>query len=291
MKVLILGSTGFLGTHLLKQIKFNNKIDILTISKKKNLNIKNLNHKLIDLYDIKKFKTLIIDFKPDICIDLSWSGIPDYTKNNNLKNYKNKIKIYKVLSEVNCRKIISIGSCWEYGNLIGSLSEYRIGKKINNFAKYKLKILKYLRDLNKKNNIKFIWARVFFVYGPGNKKTSLLPSFYNSRKNSKEFKIKNYKIANDYIYVSDVTKAIINLSFNNINSGIYNIGSGKLTSNLYFCNKINQVIHNKYYFNNNFYNFEGFCANIDKIRKKTGWKPSVDLKKGIKLTIDSFNIK
>lgn len=287
MNILILGGSGFLGEHLLSQL-YNKKKNILVISKSNKIKQKNIKHILLDLNNVKKFYSIIENFKPDICIDLSWSGIPDYSRSNNLKNYNIKKKIFDALIRLKCKKILSIGSCWEYGDLKGSLIENKKTKNLSNFANYKIKCLNYLKKCCKQNKTKFIWARVFFVYGPKNKKTSLLPSFYRAIINKKNFELKNKIIGNDYIYVTDVTKAIITLSLENLSSGVYNIGSGKLTANIDFCNKIYKKMYNEKYFNIKYKNYEGSFANIEKIKNKTNWKPMISLKKGIELTLNSF---
>ena len=80
---------------------------------------------------------------------------------------------------------------------------------------------------------------------------------------------------NDFIYISDLIKALCLLGFNNITSGIYNAGSGKLVSNIQYCNAIHKVMYKTNYLNYKNYEIKGFYANINKIRKKTGWEPEL----------------
>ena len=51
-------------------------------------------------------------------------GIPDYSKNNEI-NLSIKKKIYKTLIKNSCKKIITIGSCWEYGDCSGIKKELK----------------------------------------------------------------------------------------------------------------------------------------------------------------------
>ena len=79
MNILILGGSGFLGEHLISQL-YNKKKNLLVISKSRKIKYKDINHILLDLNNMNKFYLAIKNFQPDICIDLSWSGIPNYSK-------------------------------------------------------------------------------------------------------------------------------------------------------------------------------------------------------------------
>lgn len=290
MRILILGATGFLGKFYLKNKFIEHSIFI--ISKKFIKNKKkfpnNYHFYQCDLFNIKRFRKLIILIKPNICVDLSWQGIPNYSAINNRINFVNKKNLYHFLAKNNCKKIISIGSCWEYGNLNCKVSENFKGNKLINFAKVKLNILNFLKKLRKDFKITYIWARVFYVYGPGNKKTALLQTLIKSFKRKNKFFINNPYASNDYVYVDDVAKALHGLTVKNVNSGIYNIGSGKLTSNSLILIKAYNFLKKKY-FNKKILEEKsiGLCANIKKIELAINFTPKVSISKGIIHTIKS----
>jgi nucleoside-diphosphate-sugar epimerase len=283
MKLLILGGSGFFGDNFLKSI-FDKKDDIYVLSR---TYIKNRNIKFIkcDLNNIKLFNKIIQKLKPNICLDLSWSGIPDYSIKNNNYNFIMKKKIYSCLVKNYCKKIISIGSCWEYGDFSGKASEKLKCQNLIHFARVKIKILNFLKFLKKKYNLCYIWARVFYVYGPGNKKNSLIPSIVRNLKRNKMLILNRPDVANDFIYISDVTKALYELTFKKIKSGIYNLGSGKLFLNKEIYDKILFIIKKKNCQNKIKFNRYGLYADISKIMSETKWRPVVSINEGIKKTI------
>ena len=283
MKLLILGGSGFFGENFLKRI-FNKKDDIYVLSR---TYIKKRNIKFIrcDLNNIKLFNKIIQKLKPNTCLDLSWSGIPDYSIKNNNYNYIIKKKIYSCLVKNSCKKIISIGSCWEYGGFSGKASEKLKCKNLIHFASVKIKILNFLKFLKKNYNIDYVWARVFYVYGPGNKKNSLISSIVRNLKKNKMLILNRPEVANDFIYISDVTKALYKLTFVKLKSGIYNIGSGKLFFNQEIYNRILLIFKKKRYQNTIKSNRRGLYADISKINAEIKWKPMVSINKGIKKTI------
>lgn len=287
MKILVLGSSGFLGKNLLNVLKTNEDNYYLFSKEQKSYN--EFDFIKCDLQDHSKFKKYVKNINPDICIDLSWLGIPDYSVRNNSLNLNIKKRIYTTLSHYNCKKIISIGSCWEYGELNGRVSEQmQPYKSPNIFAQTKLQVLDHLKSLSYKSNLNYIWLRIFFVYGPYGKKTSLLSSIISQYKKNNEIKLNNYTSSHDYIYVYDVVRAINLCILNNIDSGIYNVGSGKSTSNIEFLKSFHKVTGKKNDFSSTYTEKktdEALIANYQKIHKLIGWKPLFTIHKGLNETL------
>ena len=82
MKIIITGLSGFIGQELANYLKSH---DLLLISKKKIKNKKlitsnKINYINTSLENIIRYKKEIINFNPDICIYLSYHGIPDYSQ-------------------------------------------------------------------------------------------------------------------------------------------------------------------------------------------------------------------
>ena len=68
------------------------------------------------------------------------------------------------------------------------------------------------------------------MYGNYQRKGSLIPTIIKSLQNLKKPILSAPLNLNDYIHVNDVCNAIIKSMENKLTSGIFNIGSGKLTS-------------------------------------------------------------
>ena len=289
MRVLILGANGFLGSNIQKILN-SNKIEYLCLSRF-NQKRKKIKFLKCDLNDFGKFENIVKEFKPKICIDLSWQGIPDYSNKNNNLNYFIKKKIFKILNTYNCRKIISIGSCWEYGNTLGKVREnFSKIKKLNHFAKTKVKLLKILKKYNRTDGLKYIWVRLFYVYGPNGKKTSLLESLISKYKKGKKLNLKNYDGVHDYVYVKDACNTIKDLSLRNVRSGIYNIGSGKASSNLEFFNAFLKVLKIKNKNDEPIFVKNSLISDNSKIQKSIKWKAKYDLSRGLKETLRIYRI-
>ena len=297
MRVFITGGTGFIGKYVVNQLEkegFNillltrdSKENIFSIIKSKKVDIVSG-----DLSDIDKWETKLKQFKPDTTIHLAWEGIPDYGIETSIKNLKYGLNLFEELAGIGCKKIICTGSCWEYGKNHGEISEDLPVKSSNAFTAAKNALHCLGREIAKENNMQFIWTRLFYVYGPGQRENSLIPYIIKCVKEGKDAKIKTPSARNDFIYVEDVAKAIIMILKKCNQSTVYNIGSGYSTNiqdiikivytcfNLDFSEKMNSRA--------NILN-DSFWADIFRIRNDIGWKPEVNIFEGIQKTIQYYN--
>lgn len=292
MKIFITGGTGFIGKHLVNQLQ-EEELFILTRNPKPSKpSFKQVQFIQGDLEDIDKWKNKVRNCKPDATIHLAWEGIPDYGVKNSIKNLNQGLNLYKFLAEIKCKTILTTGSCWEYGQQVGKLSENTVPRSYNAFAAAKNSLHIQGESIAQDNNINFIWTRLFYVYGPGQKKESLIPYVMNNLKAHNTPQIKNLQTQNDFIYVDDTAKAIALLIKNNAKKGIYNIGSGSLTSvqtiikliykNFKQSNPLEKNLPSSIQTPINFY------ADISKINQEVDWKPTTNIEEGIRKTIDYF---
>lgn len=294
MRIFITGGTGFIGRFILKKLSHGkNKLLVLTRYPEKIKNSKYVRPLKGDLSGNGNWAKKLKDFKPDVAIHLAWEGIPDYGIKNSIKNLNQGLSLFQILAETGCKKIISAGSLWEYGNQTGKISETDRTLPFNTFTASK-NSLNYLgREIAKENGIDFIWARIFYVYGPGQKSTSLIPYLINSLSNNKTPEIRNPEAKNDFIYVEDVADAILSLLKSDSVSGEYNIGSGKLSSIKNIINIISSNLKTKIGFDQGdkkqLDKISSVYADISKVRKDTGWSPATPIKQGIEKTIRAFN--
>jgi nucleoside-diphosphate-sugar epimerase len=268
--IIFLGSTGFLGYPILKKIRSKNniiQINSLPTNKKNIINIKNFKRKI----------HILEKFKPEIIIDLGWSGIPNYSLENSFTNLKNKIFFYEnILKIKTIKKIIITGTCYEYENKNKTCIEHDKVSYNHNLSWAKLSTFNFLEQKCSELKINLIWLRIFYAYGSGQRNVSLIPHIINSIKSNIEPSLRNLDHKNDFIHKDDIANLIKILIRKNIKSGPYNVGTGKSISVRDICNLIYKIFDIKMPSFENSYNKKiNFVANITKIVKATNWKPKI----------------
>jgi len=229
-KILITGSSGFIGRELVKKLLKKNVYLYLLINKKKLkikskkinfircslLNSKNLNKKLhkIDITDI---------------IHCAWVGVSSGTRNSLKQNLNLKIT-NNLLSAIKYKKIncfITLGSQAEYGKKLNRIYENSHTRPLTKYGKTKIKILKKIKNFCKTNYIRFVWLRIFTGYGSGSDKNWLITSTICKLINNKKIKFTAGDQIYNFIYISDIVSAIIKSIYINTAHGIFNLGGAK----------------------------------------------------------------
>lgn len=296
MRIILTGGTGFIGYPVLKNlIALNHEVLLLgrNFSLINNLKIKKIRLDLNNFIDKEKE---ILDFKPEAVMHLAWQGIPDYSEQMSEINFNNSLNFLNFLIENSqCKKIIIPGSCWEYndGCILGKCSEdIKINPK-KPFSKYKKKLFDQLINTTIKHKIIFNWARLFYVYGPYQKKTSLIPMLIDSYLNKKEPNIKSPNNKNDFIYIDDVVKVLILMLQSSIPSGVYNVGTGVVTEVIQLSNIIKNFFNNSCNLKINIKNKSdqqnlNFFADTNKLKKYFSDLEFEDISSGLLKTVNFF---
>lgn len=277
-KILITGSTGFIGKELLKAFK-HKKVYILSRKKGKKKYTKHI-HIKCDLRKKNEVKSILKKVSPTIIYHLAWHGIPTFDKTNFQINKQVTNNLIECINKSSCKKIIISGSCAEYGILMSCAKETsKAGKDISDLGKQK----NYIRNLFFKKldkTIICIWSRIFYVYGFGQRKGSLLNSILSCKE--KFFELKTPKSYNDFIYIKDVINALIIIK-NFKKSLIVNICTAKALSNLYFATSFAKNVDIKISTNKSkMRTKKQLLYGSNRLLKKIGWRQHFNLQSSFK---------
>ena len=254
-KVIITGSSGYLGKKLVGFLKRKN-FKILKIETKKINQLKKLNEKY------NSFIHLGFDLK----------------KNCNIKKQVEIIKDILNFSKKNCNNFIFPSTA-----AVGSKKRRTILKK-NNYQKAKFFCEKILKKERSHLNITIL--RIFNIIGPGQKKGFLIPDLL-SKFSKKKIILNNYKNKRDLIYVDDVCRAIYKcLTEKTHKLKIIEIGSGQNFSLFEILKKIKKILKSNkeiVLMGKGYTSPISTKANLDK--KKFNWYPKVTLENALKLIL------
>ena len=227
-KILITGYRGFIGQHLLKN--FNNNYKIYLFSRKKiKTKKKNIFFFKINLFEKKKVSLLLRKLKPKYLIHLAWETQPIkfWNKNSNLDWLHASKHLCYEFCKNGGKKLIFFGSgaeCNFNSRIIKEEMEQLKSYNLYTLAKTELYFnIKKIADIFK---VKFIWSRVFWVYGVNEKKNRLTSDIINSFIQNKKLILKNPNMLINIINTEDICKIIIKILRSKI-TGIVNIATKK----------------------------------------------------------------
>ena len=225
-KVIVTGINGLIGQYIAYPLK-NLGFEVYGIGRK-NFETDKFNYKKCDINNSLETENLFNEIKPQYLIHLAWD-MNDLNSNNHFKFLASSINMLDYFKESGGKKIVSIGTCFEYKYKTSPLKESNKLTPDTIYAKCK----NYLREISElycyKNNIDFCWARIFYTYGKNENPKRLFPQIINGLKNNQRVSINHSLLKRDYMFAGDVAKALA-LILNSEFSGIINICSGKAVS-------------------------------------------------------------
>jgi nucleoside-diphosphate-sugar epimerase len=294
--ILIVGANGLLGRNLADTLSQTHTV--FAMVKKKNkihfkLN-KNITVLEINLSNIDKKK---LPNKIDVIYYLAQSN-----KRKNFPEGADDMIAINILAphtlakwgvKIGVKKFIYVSSGGVYDTSNKPLKEFASingNKKRDFYLNSKLSAEMLLKSYSNLFET-FIILRPFFIYGSGQKKNMLIPRLISNVKNDREININGKDgIKINPIYVTDAANAVANV-LNIRESMIINIGGNEITSLKALILMIGDELAKQPIINNNKYTQNNLIGDVTLMRKKL-FKPNIDLKTGVKITIKSiFNDK
>ena len=265
MKILISGSSGYIGSCLYEFLK--KKFTVYGIDKVFPKLKKQKNFFKIDLTNSKKTDDIVSFLKPCLIIHLAGQSTLDFI--NKKKDYiTNNLEVTKnILASVknnNVKHLMFSSTAAVYKTSNKKLTEKSKLEPNNIYGKTKLSCEKYIQKLLDKKNTNFLIFRFFNVcssqmslkigemHNPETHYIPILAKKFNQNKKiyiyGNNFKTKDKTCIRDYIHIGDILRAFllgINYLKKNKKSEIINLGSGRGYSNLEIFNKFRNFTNNK----------------------------------------------
>lgn len=237
MKILILGSEGFIGKHLITyfiqagQIVYGCDLFESPSQKYRYTKVSRLSPELSELLTSAAF---------DVCINVAGSGNVPFSMEHPFIDFEsNSLDVIRILDGIRlhqpqCR-YIQLSSAAVYGNPVDlPVKETTALSPLSPYGWHKLIAENLCKEYKIVYGVSSVIVRPFSVYGEGLKKQlfwDLYQKYKNSKKNETISLLGSGNETRDYIYIEDLVKAIsIIIQRARFESEVYNIASGIETS-------------------------------------------------------------
>src|SRR5262249_27502986 len=179
MKVLVTGATGFVGRHVVAQLLERGHSVVAVARDEAKARafpwFERVRFVACDVYSSLDNAWALFD-RPDAAIHLAWPGLPNYKALFHVsENLPADLRFLRSLVEAGLARLLVTGTCLEYGLCDGCLSENAVTQPSNPYAIAKDTLRKSLQCLQRERPFSLRWARLFYLYGPGQSPSSLLP--------------------------------------------------------------------------------------------------------------------
>lgn len=237
MRIFLTGGTGFIGSHVLKQLLAS---DIEVIAHRR----KEISNPRILIEDPIRWLTKPIsdieskDFEGvDVLLHLASHSVQypfDSLENNILYNVVEPLEMFKKAHQAGVTKYVVAGSCFEYGSS-GDRFEYIPAdaplEPTNDYATSKAMSFLAFRQFALNKRVSLSYQRIFHAFGEGQQDDRLWPSIKKSALSGKDMELTLGNQIRDFVHVESVSSKLIAAcegisNFSEEKIIIENIGSG-----------------------------------------------------------------
>lgn len=291
-RVLVTGGTGFLGRAVIPNLTAMG-YEVHAVTHGTEIHETDIIWHKIDLLNCTHARNLIEIVKPDALVALAWHMAPgNAIAAENFDWIAPSIALIKAFSEAGGRRALMCGSCAEY-DWAEPAPFSESGTPLNPASAYgaaKHSLFKEFTTLCELSGLSGVWARPFFMYGPGEARHRLAADVITALLQGRPALCSSGIQLRDYLHVADVASAISMLLDSDVN-GPVNIGSGKAIAIkdlvLEIATQIGAANLVKLGERETPENDPDIIeADINRLQTSTGWAPRFDLKNGIADTIE-----
>lgn len=230
MKVLLTGSSGFIGSSIYQELVKQPDMEVITTTRKSDNASENAIY--FDFNDRKDYGNLYEYFKkPDMIIHCAWENVRDVYNTDHMEAHLfNQMRFLKNLISNGVKKIIVCGSCFEYGKQYGEMHEdYTDVKPNTGYAIAKNYLRMYLETLQNSYSFALQWIRIFYVYDrEGERGGNIITQLKQEvNQGNDTFKMSRGNQLFDYMEIRNLASTFVKIVGQNKIQGIIHCCSGE----------------------------------------------------------------
>lgn len=251
-------------------------------------------HDLADRVSIDALGEAARAWAPDALIHLAWYVTPGkyLQARENIDCVGQSLALLERMLDAGCRGVVMTGTCAEYNTdreVTGCFSEDAPTRPATLYAASKLALCTVARQLATDRKIPLAWARLFYLYGPWEEPSRLVPAVIRALLADRPFPATAGEQVRDYLHVEDVADALVTLAAAKAD-GVYNVASGEPSEVRQLLSLVGELAGRPDLLQLGALPYRAWeppriCGDVSRLRD-LGWSPRHSLRSGLAETID-----
>lgn len=229
MKVAVTGASGFIGRHVLEELT-RRGVETVAMVRAVPAEGAPLDCDRVVSMDIHAppadaYQRL---GSPDVLIHLAWGGLPHYRALSHFdRELPGQYRFLGGLVASGLANMVVAGTCLEYGMQSGCLAEDLPTRPHTPYGLAKDVLRRQLQFLAREQAFNLTWARLFYLYGPGQPGTSLYAQITAAAaRGDRRFDMSGGEQLRDYLPVATVARHLVDVALARRSLGVVNLCSG-----------------------------------------------------------------
>ena len=306
MNIIMTGSTSFVGAATVRELirrghtvtaivrPDSSKLDTILEGNEEALLT---GHLLVTENDLSEPEKLLekVTKPQDVFCHFGWGGSGSASRTDKAlqeKNMEISLETVRTAKALDCKKFLFSGSQAEYGMHQDLITEDTVCEPKSLYGEAKLAMREKGEKLCGELGLRYIHARIFSAYGPGDHPWTLVESCLDAFLNNKEISLGACTQNWNFLYIDDLARGMATLceapesAFEGLKNPVFNFGGAETKVLREFVEEIHELCggQGESRYNTRGENAEGLInlvPSIEKLKTVTGWKPEVDFKTGI----------